>query len=237
MTARRLARSARFFTPSRLLPGVLIAFLGLFIWVGFRQLRAVEPPPAFTAKTELAPNHRITVRDLNAPSNALLPALKTLNDFEGRYLSHRVKNGEKVDYGNTQPLPSLPINFSIGWVPLKNLPEPDMASIDVGTFVEICNLRTKHACGAIPVEAVVCQGASAPANCWAALRLTDDRRRSFVTLANNGSAPVISVLTHDKGDQRCVNSNLSRLTRTKWKQTRPASGPSSKTSSKVPRCF
>lgn len=84
------------------------------------------------------------------------------------------------------------------WIPLRELPAADVATLDVHQTVDVCNLDGKEACGAYPVEAIACTGKdTAATTCSAGVQITPDLRRRLLTALDKPSTTsTVHVLIH-----------------------------------------
>lgn len=159
-------------------------------------------PRVYLAAKPLPANHRLIEGDLAEagwPYRFLVPGWRTRAAFVGRYLIRRIPSeGEVIEFGATSGAPSFPVNRSVlGWFSLAGLPVADVAGLDPGHRIEICNL-TKGQCGDLLVEAVVC-GATA-GDCWAGIRLSNAQRDRLIAATTTKSPkPAIVVFTHGAG--------------------------------------
>jgi hypothetical protein len=197
---RAIARSWLFYV-------VVFAVWGLVVVLGSVSLRPVNgDATVFLATKHLGKNHRIVdgdVAEASMPARFLAAGLLTPADFVGRYVREKVDKDQRIDYAATLASPDLQSRGgTIGWLTLHGLPAADVATLEVGSLIEVCNLAPGAACGAVPIEAVACAGPADTSQCWAAIRMSDPRRRRFVTLAAANATAKISVLTHDGGEPR-----------------------------------
>jgi hypothetical protein len=187
-----------------------VAVLAVWLLVVVLGTVMLRPTPGgatvFVATKHLGRNHRIVDGDVTEaafPDRFLIAGLLTRADFVGRYVNDAVDSGRRIEYATTQPYPDLSAQGeAIGWLSLHALPAGDIATLEAGNLIEVCDLAPNAACGAIPVEAVACTGSGDSSQCWAAIRLSDPRRRRFVALAASNATAKISVLTHGGGKPR-----------------------------------
>lgn len=180
---------------------IVCSVWALIVAGGLAIIATSGEPRVYLAAKPLPANHRLIERDLadaGWPYRFLVPGWRTRAGFAGRYLIRRVPSeGDVIEFRATAASPSFPVNRSVlGWFSLAGLPAADVAGLDPGHRIEICNL-TKGQCGDLLVEAVVC-GATA-SDCWAGIRLSDPQRDRLIAAITKSPKPAIIVFTHGAG--------------------------------------
>ncbi len=139
------------------------------------------PPPEnqeFLAKKALAINHRVVEGDLKEAGWGeafLSPTLTTRDDFIGRYVQGPVKIDNPLAIENTRVGPNLVTGTgkAIVWISLAGVPPTDVATVDVGGKLDVCNVDGNDQCGnPYTVKAIACNGKDlAAATCSAAIEI------------------------------------------------------------------
>lgn len=174
---------------------IVLFLAGLFSLLGHsRLLMAGSKHEQFLALRLLQANHRIVDGDIAEAGPwhpFLFGSLTTRDDFNGRYVTECVDGQDPVDIEKTVPGPNLTTKEkrSIAWVPLRELPAAEVATLDVHRELEVCNLEGDGACGNLPVEAIACTGKTMDADtCSAGIQITEDQRRRLLRALDKADA-------------------------------------------------
>jgi hypothetical protein len=170
---------------------VVIVLTGLLCLLQIDKRDAAK----FVATRALHAKHRLVADDIAEAGlwhRFLAPSLTTRDEFYGRYLDHSVDAGCEIDLDRTASGPQLvtPATSSVVWLPLKELPAADVASLDTGDDVVVCTGDKDKPCDAYRVEAVACPDKETGPACSAGVFMSDAQRKAVI--AANDKKPTAS---------------------------------------------